>query len=89
MSENNDTKPSFQTDEERERENPSPLEGKRAAELFKVMSADDQDEILRLILSEGGFERLMRILRASDRPGSLDLLLDRICYYHFLPPVKE
>ena len=59
------------------------------AEIFQNMSIEDQDEIIRMILANGDFNRLARIIKTSDTPGAVDLFLDRIGYFHFLPMVKE
>jgi len=60
-----------------------------AVEIFKEMSVEDQDEVIRMIVSQGDFNRLARIIQTSDTPGAVELFLDRIGYHHFLPAVKD
>ena len=67
----------------------SPQAPSRALELFKSLSEEEQDEVLRWILSEGGVERLLTALGARDAPGSLEVFLGRVGYHHFLPVVKD
>ena len=66
-----------------------PATSPKAVELFDSLTSDEQDEILRLIISDGGFDRLMEIVQANDTPGAVDLFLDRVRYYHFFRTVKE
>lgn len=60
-----------------------------AADIFRTMSVEDQDEVIRMILADGDWSRLARIIKTSDTPGAIDLFLDRIGYHHFLPMIKE
>ena len=61
----------------------------RVYEVFMSLSEDDQNEILRMILSEGGVTRLMSLTQGISTPGALDLILDQVQYYHFFRPVVE
>jgi len=60
-----------------------------ACDYFKTLTHDEQNEILRMILSEGGLTRLMSVVLDAGEVGDWDLWLDRVSYYHFLPSVKE
>jgi hypothetical protein len=59
------------------------------AEFFKKLSPDDQDDILRMIIYEGGVDRLLSVIQSTDTPGAVDLFLDQVQYFHFLPTVRE
>ena len=61
----------------------------RVYEVFKSLSDDEQEEMLRLILTEGGVTKLFSLAQSVSTPGAMDLVLDRISYYHFLRPVTE
>ncbi len=61
----------------------------RVYEVFKGLNKDEQDEVLRRIFAEDGPGRLMTVAEDMSTPGALDLILDRISYYHFLPSVVE
>lgn len=60
----------------------------RAVELFKSLTEEEQDEVLRCILSEGGVKRILAALGARESPGALEVFLDAVEYYHFLPVVN-
>lgn len=60
-----------------------------SVELFKNLDTDQQDEILRMILTDGGLSRLMSVVQDVTTPGAFDILLDQVQYYHFFPSVRE
>ncbi len=61
----------------------------RVHELFKSLTPDEQDEILRRIITDGGLERLVSMVQDIRTPGAVDLVLDQVEYYHFLPFPKD
>jgi len=58
-------------------------------ELFESLTVDEQDEVLRLIIRQDGFGRLAKLVQNTDTPGAMDLFLDRVKYFHFLPLVRD
>lgn len=60
-----------------------------SVEFFKKLNTDQQDEILRMILTEGGLGRLMSAIQDVTTPGAFDIFLDQVQYYHFFPSVRE
>jgi len=60
-----------------------------AQELYRKLSTDDKQEILRMIIDEGGIAQLASVVQDLNTPGAYDLLLDNIEYYHFYPAVTE
>jgi hypothetical protein len=58
-------------------------------DLFYTLSTDEQDEILRLIILEGGFNRILAAIQDVTTPGAFDIFLDKVQYFHFLRSVKE
>ena len=58
-------------------------------DLFKKLSNEEQDEILKMIISEGGMKRILSLFEIQNSSGNIDLFFDRIRYYHFLPLVDE
>jgi hypothetical protein len=66
-----------------------PESGENHIEYFRNLSLEDQDEILRMILAEGGIKRIISLFELQDMPGNMDLFFDRVQYHHFLPVVEE
>ena len=62
---------------------------KAVIEGFKALSVEDQDEIIRAFISDGGLARLASLIRAADSPGIWDIISDQVSYWHFYPAVKE
>ncbi|MFH1676102.1 MAG: hypothetical protein ABIC40_03670 [bacterium] len=62
---------------------------KAIIESFKALSVEDQDEIIRTFISDGGLTRLASIIRAADSPGIWDIISDQVSYWHFYPAVNE
>ncbi len=60
-----------------------------AQELYHKLSTDDKQEILKMIIDEGGIAQLASVVQDINTPGAVDLLLDKIEYYHFYPSVKD
>ncbi len=60
-----------------------------SVEFFKKLDTDQQDEILRMILTDGGLGRLMSVIQDVTTPGAFDIFLDQVQYYHFFPSVRE
>jgi hypothetical protein len=58
-------------------------------ELFYTLSRDEQDEILRLIILDGGFNRILSAIQDVTTPGAFDIFLDKVQYFHFLRSVKD
>lgn len=69
--------------------NPLPPSPAQVHELFKSLPEDEQDEILRMIIDDGGLQRLVSVVQDINTPGAVELMLDRVEYYHFLPVVKD
>jgi len=57
--------------------------------LYKTLSEPEQDELLTMLLSDGGLQRLSTVAQDLNTPGAVDLLLDNVEYYHFFRSVKE
>jgi hypothetical protein len=58
-------------------------------DIFQSLSIEEQDEVLRMIIGQDGFGRIAKLVQSNDTPGAMDLFLDRVRYYHFLPMVKD
>jgi hypothetical protein len=57
--------------------------------LYKKLSVDEQADLLKLILNDEDLPDISQVVQKITAPGAIDLLLDRISYYHFFPAVKE
>lgn len=60
-----------------------------AFDVFKSLSPEEQDDVIRLIIEEGGINKLLSILQADELPGVGHLMLDNVRYYNFFPMVRE
>ena len=54
-------------------------------EVFRNLTKEDQDELLRMIISEGDIKRIISLAESMSLPGNVELFLDRVQYHHFLP----
>lgn len=54
-------------------------------ELFRNLTEEDQDELLRMIIAEGDIKRIISLAESMALPGNIELFLDRVQYHHFLP----
>ena len=66
-----------------------PLTAGNVHDLYKTLSDVEQEELLRMLLSEGGLQRVASVVQNINTPGAVDMLLDRVRYYHFFRAVQE
>jgi len=71
-----------------ELENPSNSPAEIHA-LYKNLTSDEQADFLKLVLGETNLLNISDIVQDLNTPGALDLLMDKISYYHFYPVFRE
>jgi len=67
----------------------APENAAQALDFIRSLSVEEQNEVIRMLVREGGINRLVDAVQANDTPGAFDLFLDRIEYWHFLKAVSE
>ena len=58
-------------------------------DLIKMLDETEHDELMKMLTGDGGIRKMSAVTQDINTPGAIELLLDRVEYYHFFRPVQE